>query len=53
MSELGKSLIQEGMEKGIKKKTLDVVKKGLYNETIKELTDLDIEKIQLIRETIE
>lgn len=57
MSELGKSLIQEGMEKGIKKKTLDVVKKaikkGLDNETIKELTDLDIEKIQLIRETIE
>ena len=57
MTELGKSLIQEGMEKGIKKKTLDVVKKaikkGLDNETIKELTDLDIEKIQLIRETIE
>lgn len=61
MTELGKSLIQEGiekgMEKGIKKKTLDVVKKaikkGLDNETIKELTDLDIEKIQLIRDTIE
>lgn len=57
MTELGKSLIEEGMEKGIKKKTLDVVKKaikkGLDNETIKELTDLDIEKIQLIRETIE
>ena len=57
MTELGKSLIEEGMEKGIKKKTLDVVKKaikkGLDNETIKELTDLEIEKIQLIRETIE
>ncbi|GAA0788149.1 hypothetical protein [Hathewaya limosa] len=57
MTELGKSLIQEGIEKGIKKKTLDVVKKaikkGLDNETIKELTDLDIEKIQLIRDTIE
>ncbi|RXI43557.1 hypothetical protein DP145_13730, partial [Clostridium tetani] len=61
MTELGKSLIEEGMEKGIEKgikeKTLDVVKKaikkGLDNETIKELTDLDIEKIQLIREAIE
>ncbi|BDR68553.1 hypothetical protein K144316041_p10560 (plasmid) [Clostridium tetani] len=57
MTELGKSLIEEGIEKGIKEKTLDVVKKaikkGLDNETIKELTDLDIEKIQLIREAIE
>ncbi len=48
MTELGKSLIDEGK----KEKTLEVakkaIKKGLDNETIKELTDLDIEEIELI-----
>ncbi|KEH88104.1 hypothetical protein [Clostridium novyi] len=60
MTELGKSLIQEGIEKGKdegkKEKTLEIVKKaikkGLDNETIKELTDLDIEEIELIREVL-
>ncbi|ABK60664.1 hypothetical protein Z966_07555 [Clostridium novyi A str. NCTC 538] len=60
MTELGKSLIQEGIEKGKdegkKEKTLEIVKKaikkGLDNQTIKELTDLDIEEIELIREVL-
>lgn len=60
MTKLGKSLIQEGMEKGKdegkKEKTIEVVKKaikkGMDNETIKELTDLDIDKIELIRKVL-
>ncbi|MET7040577.1 hypothetical protein WBZ18_00385 [Clostridium botulinum] len=68
MTELGKSLIQEGIEKGIKQgiekgkeegkneKTIEVAKKaikqGLDNETIKELTNLDIDKIELIRKVL-
>ncbi|APQ78379.1 hypothetical protein RSJ10_2185 [Clostridium botulinum] len=31
MTELSKRLIEEGMENGIKKKTLDVVKKAIRN----------------------
>lgn len=56
MTELGKSLIDEGKNEGKKEKTLEIVKKaikkGLDNETIKELTDLDIEEIELIREVL-
>ncbi|WP_282056311.1 hypothetical protein [Clostridium botulinum] len=53
MTELGKSLIQEGK----KEKTIEIakkaIKKGLVNETIKELTDLDIDEIELIRKVLE
>ncbi|HDK7167937.1 hypothetical protein P9J83_00505 [Clostridium sporogenes] len=53
MTELGKSLIQEGK----KEKTIEIakkaIKKGLDNETIKELTDLDIDEIELIRKVLE
>ncbi|APQ78003.1 hypothetical protein RSJ10_897 [Clostridium botulinum] len=56
MTELGKSLIQEGKDEGKKEKTIEVVKKaikkGLDNETIKELTDLDIDEIELIRKVL-
>ena len=60
MTELGKSLINEGMEKGKdegkKEKTIEIVKraikKGMDNETIKELTDLDIDEIELIRKVL-
>ena len=60
MTELGKSLINEGMEKGKdegkKEKTIEIVKraikKGMDNETIKELTDLDIDEIDLIRKVL-
>ncbi|OAA90658.1 hypothetical protein WY13_01562 [Clostridium ljungdahlii] len=60
MTELGKSLINEGIEKGKdegkKEKTIEIVKraikKGMDNETIKELTDLDIDEIELIRKVL-
>lgn len=60
MTELGKSLINEGMKKGKdegkKEKTIEIVKKaikkGMDNETIKELTDLDIDEIELIRKVL-
>lgn len=52
MTELGKSLINEGKNE----KTIEIVKKaikkGMDNETIKELTDLDIDKIELIRKVL-
>lgn len=48
--------IEQGKDKGKKEKTIEIVKKaikkGLDNETIQELTELDIEKIELIREAI-
>lgn len=56
MTELGKSLINEGKDEGKKEKTIEVVKKaikkGMDNETIKELTDLDIDEIELIRKVL-
>lgn len=56
MTELGKSLINEGKDKGKKEKTIEIVKraikKGMDNETIKELTDLDIDEIELIRKVL-
>lgn len=43
MTELGKSLINEGKDEGKKEKTIEIVKKaikkGMDNETIKELTE--------------
>lgn len=52
MTELGKDLIDEGKNE----KTIEIVKraikKGMDNETIKELTDLDIDKIELIRKVL-
>ncbi|QCH27788.1 hypothetical protein EZN00_01386 [Clostridium tyrobutyricum] len=56
MTELGKSLIDEGKDEGKKEKTIEIVKraikKGMDNETIKELTDLDIDEIELIRKVL-
>ncbi|MBV7271493.1 hypothetical protein I6U48_00985 [Clostridium sp. PL3] len=56
MTELGKSLINEGKDEGKKEKTIEIVKKaikkGMDNETIKELTDLDIDEIELIRKVL-
>ena len=49
VTELGKSLIDEGK----KEKAIEIAKKailkGMDNETIQELTDLSIEDIELIR----
>lgn len=56
MTELGKSLINAGKDEGKKEKTIEVVKKaikkGMDNETIKELTDLDVDEIELIRKVL-
>ncbi|MCH3964506.1 MAG: hypothetical protein LKE46_09520 [Clostridium sp.] len=60
MTELGKSLIDEGIEKGKdegkKEKTIEIIKraikKGMDNETIKELADLNIDEIELIRKVL-
>ncbi|KGM99587.1 hypothetical protein IRP63_08715 [Clostridium botulinum] len=45
------------IEDSKKERTIEIVKKAIKmdmeDKTIKELTDLDIEKIQLIRDTIE
>ena len=52
MTELGKSLIDEGK----KEKAIEIAKKailkGMDNETIQDLTDLSIEDIELIRKVI-
>jgi len=49
LTELGKSLIDEGK----KEKAIEIVKKAILkemdNETIRDLTDLSIEEIDLIR----
>lgn len=56
MTELGKSLINEGKDEGKKEKAIEIVKKaiksGMDNETIKELTDLDVNEIELIRKVL-
>ena len=52
VTELGKSLIDEGK----KEKAIEIAKKailkGMDNETIQELTDLSIEDIELIRKVM-
>lgn len=52
MTELGKSLIDEGK----KEKAIEIAKKailkGMDNKTIQELTDLSIEDIELIRKVM-
>ncbi|HBJ2623663.1 TPA: hypothetical protein LA827_003471 [Clostridium botulinum] len=60
MTELGKSLIEEGIEKGKSEGKQEnaietakrAIKKGMSNEVISELTDLSIEKIEIIRKAI-
>ena len=53
VTEIGKSLIEEGKEVGEKKKAIEIAKKailkGMDNETIRDLTDLTIEEIETIR----
>ncbi|KAJ48737.1 hypothetical protein BD780_000867 [Clostridium tetanomorphum] len=53
MTELGKSLIQEGKKEKAIEIAKKAIKKGLDNEIIKELTDLDIDEIELIRKVLE
>ena len=52
VTELGKSLIDEGK----KEKAIEIAKKailkGMDNETIRDLTDLSIEEIDLIRKVM-
>ncbi|EKQ57621.1 MULTISPECIES: hypothetical protein [unclassified Clostridium] len=60
MTELGRSLIEEGMEKGIvegeNKKTIEIVKnaikKGMDNSIISDLTGLSNEEIEGIRKAL-
>ncbi len=60
MTELGKSLIEEGIEKGKSEGKQEnaietakrAIKKGMSNDVISELTDLSIEKIEIIRKAI-
>lgn len=60
MTELGRSLIEEGLAKGIvegeNKKTIEIVKnaikKGMDNSIISDLTGLSIEEIEAIRKTL-
>ncbi len=60
MTELGRSLIEEGMEKGIvegeNKKTIEIVKnaikKGMDNSIISDLTGLSNEEIEAIRKAL-
>ncbi len=53
VTELGKSLIDEGKDEGKKEKAIEIAKKailkGMDNDTIKDLTDLTIEEIETIR----
>ena len=60
MTELGKSLFEEGLEKGIiegeNKKTIEIVKNaiknGMDNNIISNLTGLSNEEIEAIRKTL-
>ncbi len=56
MTELGKSLIEEGKSEGKQENSIEIakraIKKGMSNEVISELTDLSIEKIDIIRKAI-
>ena len=56
MTELDKRLIRWRKRWREKEKTIEIVKKaikkGMDNETIKELTDLDIDKIELIKKVL-
>lgn len=60
MTELGRSLFEEGFEQGINEgkleKTMEVakiaIKKGMNDELISKLTELSIEQIEVIRKTI-
>ena len=53
MTELGRSLFEEGLEEGKLNKSIEIAKiaisKGMSNELISELIELPIEQIQIIR----
>ena len=53
MTELGKSLIKEGIEEGKKKKAIETEKEainmGLEDEKIIKLTGLTIEELKLLK----
>lgn len=52
MTELGKSLIDEGKSEKAIEVVKKAIKKRMDNDTIKELTDLSIEEIELIRKVL-
>ena len=56
MTELGRSLFEEGLKKGKQEKAIEITKKaiekGMSDELIYELTELPIEQIDIIRKAI-
>lgn len=52
MTELGKSLKDEGKKEKAVETAKIAIKKGMDNETISELTGLSIQDIDLIREVL-
>lgn len=52
MTELGKILINEGKKEKAVEVAKKAISKGMDNETIKDLTDLSIDDIELIRKVI-
>lgn len=53
MTEIGKSLIEEGIERGKREKAIEaamkVILKDIDTETISDITDLSIHDIELIK----
>ena len=56
MTELGRSLFEEGFKKGKQEKAIEIakraIKKGMSDELISELTELPIEQVEIIRKAI-
>jgi|GEM_PF-5846503 len=56
MTELGRSLFEEGFKKGKQEKTIEITKKAIEksmsDELISKLTELPIEQIEIIRKAI-
>ena len=56
MTELGRSLFEEGFKKGKQEKAIEITKKaiekGMSDELIYELTESPIEQIDIIRKAI-
>lgn len=57
MTELGRSLFEEGKLEGKQENAIEIakraIKKGMNDELISKLTELSIEQIEVIRKTIE
>lgn len=52
MTELGKTLIAEGKKEKAIETSKKAILKGMDNETIRDLTDLSIDEIELIRKVM-